>query len=291
MKIFYYLKSHLNMLLYSVMAFILLIVVNVILYNNQYRLDLTSDNSFTLSKTTIKSLSNLSANITIEGYLKKSERRVAKDMLDQFVYHSDQISYEIIDPDSNPLKAKENEIKSYGTYIVRNDSNKKEERIESLSEESVVDAINRVTADGSDTLYFLTGHGEASLDDLDLQGLFKAKNTLESHGFEIKVLNLIESSLKMPKDAAAIIVAGPSTELLKGEENLLANWLAEGGSMLIALDPGPKFESYSRIINRYGVAIENDIIIDPVSSELGLEPLVATATEYGNSPIVENFNT
>jgi ABC-type uncharacterized transport system involved in gliding motility auxiliary subunit len=64
--------------------------------------------------------------------------------------------------------------------------------------------------------------------------------------------------------------------------------VARGVPLLLALDPdakGPIIEW----AKRYGITFEQTWLLDPVSQEIGFNPLVATITNFGDHPIVKNF--
>ena len=50
--------------------------------------------------------------------LEDRERTQFEDLLKQYAYHSNQVTYELIDPDRQPGIAKQHNVMSYNTVVV-----------------------------------------------------------------------------------------------------------------------------------------------------------------------------
>jgi hypothetical protein len=95
-------------------------------------------------------------------------RQVLEELLKQYIQVSSRIKYEFVDPDKNPARATNYEIKDYGTIVL--EAAKKQEKILEPSEEALTNALIKVTREGKKVVYFLKGHGEHDLGDMQKNG-------------------------------------------------------------------------------------------------------------------------
>jgi ABC-type uncharacterized transport system involved in gliding motility auxiliary subunit len=161
---------------------------------------------------------------------------------------------------------------------------------ERLSEVKLTNGIEQVTSDRTDTVYFLQGHGERSLEQLE-GGLSQAVSALKDKNFTAQPLNLADRS-EVPEDASLVVVAGPKRPLFEGEAQALRNYLSTGGSVLLMVDPdtNPELDS---LLAEWGVKLDNQIAIDASGQgrSVGLGPATPLVTNYGNHPITRDFGS
>ena len=119
-------------------------------------------------------------------------------------------------------------------------------------------AIKSVTADVTPVVYFVTGHGERSVD----SNFSDLKSTMVANNYDVQELALTGA---IPDDAAAVIFLAPKTDLLANEmENLLA-YMEKGGDAIFLMDvqetatPTPNFDA---IFERYSLALNNDYVLE-----------------------------
>jgi ABC-type uncharacterized transport system involved in gliding motility auxiliary subunit len=275
-------------LVYTLLVVVLLVAVNLLAYRHHTRIDVTAQGLHTLSQAGAEAVAKLAAPVTVHGFVKPEERGKASDLLERFLYAAPKgmFSHTLVDPDREPGEAKKYDVTAYGTYVVESAAGKRESVTE-LSEAALANAIARVTLDRSPVIGFLAGHGERDLDESNPNGYASFKRELTGAGYVVKVVNWLETG-STPADVDLLIVAGPASGMTDGEGELLTERLADGKPTLIALDPG-HFNRIPAALAPYGVGFIYDIILDPVSQKLGLDPLVTTATEYGAHPVVDKF--
>ena len=71
----------------------------------------------------------------------------------------------------------------------------------------------------------------------------------------------------VPADAAAVIVAGPRTDFLPGEIDVLKAYLAKGGHVCLLLDPPDKLDSppltnLIALAHDWGMEVGNNVVVD-----------------------------
>jgi len=116
---------------------------------------------------------------------------------------------------------------------------------------------------------------------------------LESKNYTVKTLNLLAQN-KVPDDALAIIIAGPTQPITSEELTLLTDYLSKGGSLVVLDDPNLTPSTTSTpdplidyLAASWDIKLDNDLVIDPSSTQ----PIVTWAFSYGLHPITNNLNT
>lgn len=105
-------------------------------------------------------------------------------------------------------------------------------------EKAITSAIIDVTSKDEDKIYFLVGHGEMRLDDVDpLRGLSQLESFLRERNYTLATLDLAIDE-EVPEDADLIVVPSPQASLLPEEVEKLRRYMSErNGRMIVLLDP------------------------------------------------------
>lgn len=267
----------------------IVIFIEAISYRHHKRFDLTGSKRYTISDQSKKVLKSLKADVKVTGFFNETQRAVEqafRDLLDQYVYYSSKFSYEFVDPDKNPGKAKRYEITSYGTTVV--ESGEKEEKIFDTREEKLTNAILKVTREGKKVIYFSKGHGEKNIEDINEQGYSFAKKAIEDSNYDVKEL-ILATAETLPEDANLLIVAGPQKPILNTELETIKKYISVGGKVFFMIDPRTATELVG-FLEKYGVSLQNDIVLDKVSRMFGVDPSMPVVTQYGGHSIVKDFS-
>jgi ABC-type uncharacterized transport system involved in gliding motility auxiliary subunit len=268
--------------------------INYIAYRNEKRVDLTRSSVNTLSDQTIKVLKGLKDKIHFMAFLDPAvEGASFKHAMERYSYYTDQISYEIVDPNKEPVKARNYNITRYGTIIgFLNDS---ETRIESLTEEDLTNSIIKLTRTGKKKIYFLSGHAERDIDSDDAEAYSALKKIMSGQSYIAEKLDLLSSG-NIPKDSSLLIIAGPKKTFFEKEISIIENYMKSGGPVFMLSDPSsPKYtvspdDNVNRILSNFGIKLRNDIIIDPQSKLFGVTEAMPVVQIYDRSnPITADF--
>jgi len=143
-------------------------------------------------------------------------------------------------------------------------------------------------------LYFTSGHGERveqNPDALDSRGALRVfRELLRAQNNELRPLGSAEGlATEVPKDAAAVLVIGPTAPFLLEEVQALTRYVRGGGRMLVALDPEVG-EAFDALLQPLGVRfiptmLANDHVFIPRSHQMSDRALLVTAT-YSSHPSV-----
>jgi ABC-type uncharacterized transport system involved in gliding motility auxiliary subunit len=277
-----------NTVISSIVFLALLVFVVLIAERHPWRVDLTESGSFSLSQQTRKILDSLQEPIVIKAFYASlgPERAQARDLLETYQYHNKNVSYEFIDPDRQPEVARQYDIRSYGTLVL--EGYQKKQTVQRADEESLSNAIFKLSRSREKKTYFLTGHGEHSIKDADKNGYSSLDAALTKENYQIASLNLMQQA-QVPDDAALLIVAGPTKPLLPPEVESLKQYLERNGKLLLLLDPYQD-GGLKALLESYGVELKEDIVIDKLSRVFGGSFLMPVVMEYGFHKITDGFN-
>ena len=285
-----------NSLILAVAVIGILFVANMLAFQNPSFLgapwDLTEDKANTLAPETLQALATLPEKVTATAFYSTSlDTTSAKTLLLNFKTNSKgKFDYTFVNPDQDPLAAREAGITGDGKILLQ--MGKTKEIAASASESELTRALIRILSPEARVIYFLQGHGEPSLDAGGELSFSIAKTTLESKNYTVNTLNLLSTN-KIPDDALAVIVSGPLKPLATLEVSLLKKYVDAGGSLVVMEDPiavnefGDSPDPLADYLTSdWGITLNKDIVIDLVNTQ---NPLQAVSSQIGQHPITQNL--
>ncbi len=276
-----------NTFVLACVFFGILVFANILTSRHKHRFDFTSSGIFTLAPQTQKIVANLPREITMTAFFQSESPTKAefKNLMDGYLGLSDKIKLSFVDPDKNPAIVKQYGVTTYGTVAL--ESGKQETKVQNPSEENMTNAILKVIKDQKKKIYFLEGHGEQDPDNTEGQGYSSAKQALERDGFQVEQLLLLQAG-KVPEDADALVIAGPDKPVLPKEQEALENFLQDGGSIVLLIDPQTK-SGLDEFLARWGIGLRDDIVIDPMSKMFGGDYAAPVVSQYMMHDITKDF--
>jgi ABC-type uncharacterized transport system involved in gliding motility auxiliary subunit len=239
-----------------------LVMLQVILAQHTWRLDLTPEKRFTLSEHALQVLQGLDRDVQIVAFLRSDDARNAEieDLLTRVRNVSPRVRYSVVDVNRNPAVARQYGVDNYGSLVVESEGRRKD--FANPREDLLMEAILQVTRPARKVVYCLTGHGEQDLDNTDRdRGYSAVRLALRSEFYEVQPLSLLREA-GVPADASVVLIAGPRKDLLTAELLKLGAYIERGGSLLIMLDP-QSAPSLSTFLDRYGVTVSDEVVVDP----------------------------
>lgn len=286
-----------NAAVYTIIFVAILVAINWIGAQKHARVDLTAERIYSLSPQSVKVVQSLKEPIELTGFFAGGENEQARELYQMYAYASPKVKFQLVDPDKHPELAERYKVSVINTTHVQYDGEKGEgTNVTDVNEQTITNAIIRVTKQGKKVVDFLDGHGEADPDETGDPGGFGAlKKDLEGEGYEIRKL-LLATLPKVPDDVSIVVVAGPQKPLDAHELDALNDFLKRGGRMIVMFRPQrpdqPIDESgLIKLAGDWGVQVGNDVVVDQVlrlfaGPALGLTPIVQT---YGTHPVTANF--
>ena len=275
-----------NTLAIGVAAIVILGLFNVLGSRYTTKVDLTANKQFTLSDQSIKVAQSLPQPVKITAFLMANDSRQQdfKTLLSDYANRSGgKISYEFIDPEARPGDAIAAGITATGTVVYQMGDKKQDST--GTTESDITTALVKLERPGKKA-YFLTGHGERTLDGTGPQDYGTVKMGLERDNFTTAPLNLI-TARAVPDDADEVVIGGPTNPLLSEEKDALKAYLDGGGKLLVLLGPNSKTD-LNDLLQPYQVAFNPTVVVDQANG-LPQNPTVIVVNSYGNSPITRDL--
>lgn len=283
-----------NALVLSAAFLGILIILNVIVIQNPKSWDLTEDKVNTLTDESISVIERLEQPVQIVGFYSQEasfQIQSARDLLNKYIEASDgSITLEFVDPNENPVAAQEAGIEQDRSLVFT--MGDRSEIVTFVSEIELTGALIRLISDEDGVVYFLTGHGEIDIEDIGNESYQTAISTLENKGYRVEALNLLIDT-SVPEDAVTVVIARPLVPPQGYEVSLLADFLTQGGSLVILLEP--------HVLTRYGdaqdplgeylsaawaIELQNDFVLDEQVQGYGQ----ALAASYANHIITRKMD-
>jgi len=273
---------------YTLTVLAVVILANFLAGRHNGHFDLTENREFSLSEQTIKVLESLPREVAITSFSRDTDpgRQKLQDLLDEYGYRSRKLTVKYIDPDKNPGEVRRYNVTELGTIVI--ESGKQEARITTSDEESLTNALIKVTSDKERVVYATTGHGEHDMNDTGRDGLSVLKTALEKQNYAVKPLVLNQG---VPADASVVLIAGPEKPFLEAEVKMVADYLDRGGRVFLMQDPDAD-PGFSEVLAGFGAAVRKDVVIDKVSQLFGGDariPMVPADGYDGAHPITKTF--
>lgn len=259
---------------------------------HRVRVDLSADQASVLlpeTTTRLRLLDEAGVPVVVTAFSAQSGKREAifknralRDLLDELDHASAAVETRFVDFDRERLTAEALGVTDYGTVVVQRGEQRvdlrdrdlfrrvgkgDDQRLEFLGEAAVGRAFAQLLSDTRRVIYALVGHGELDPESREPDGLSDLAEALAREHYALKRLDLVRDAAaredgrapRVPEDAAAVMVARPRVALPPAEEDVLLAWLAGGGPLLLAVEPGGVTPG---LLGRLGVAVPSGIVLD-----------------------------
>ena len=281
-----------------------LVGVNYVANRRNATWDTTTGGQFSLSPQTIRILAELDRDVRLVVLDQPRAAGRTIELFERYADRSDRIEWEVIDQEAQPARARAYQATAeagipFGAVVV--EAGQRQERVAAPQEQDITNAIVKLLKGETKKVYFTTGHQERSLAETGAGGLSAIGSRLEESNYEVAELALLErveeGEVRIPEDAAVVIVAGPRLDLLEAESAALAAHIRAGGKAMLLLDPpdppGTPDErlELTGLAQEFGAAPAGDVVIDAsgVGQLFGFGVEVPLAASYGFHPITRGF--
>ena len=294
--------SKLKSLLQLGLTIILCSVLNVLVIEHPYRLDLTTAKIYSLSESTQKVVDKISKPVHIV-FAYDMRNRALKDSastLRDLANKSKFISVQMFDPILEPSLAEANGIRFSGSGVF-----KSEGRTVSFNEPTEVGFINalvQVVSEEMGLVCFSDGHIESNPFSLqthdhsedtmtkhshstggrpitlhERHGMGMARKSLELLGFKVEQRLLIGGPDSLV-DCAMLVVASPQAPFHDRENEVLKGYLEDSGRALFLLEPDVR-DGLEDILSEYGISVGRRRIKD-LDSHYWADPSTPAISDY-----------
>lgn len=269
-----------NVAVVILLVLVISVVINFMSSRHFFRIDTTEGKIFSLSEQTLKILKGLTQDINVTAFYTENHyrRRIAVDTLNEYAQKSNKIHVTVVDPASKPGLASAYQIKEDGTVVFELGDKKQSVTSYQNEEQDFTSAILKLISNKQKKVYFLDGHGEKDIEGFEDDSYGNLKKKIEADNYIVEKLVLARLT-SVPQDCDVLVIAGPKTPLLPQEEKAIIDYLDKGGKAIIMVDPHPS-PSLSNILSRWGVDVQDDIILDGFGQTMFGDATVPVAVKY-----------
>ncbi len=276
-----------------VLILVIAILLNMILSRLDLNWDISPNQQYSLSNTTEDYLKQLDAdNVTVDLYVLATEEDMESDLEALVIYRAfksydahESVQVHWVDPDRdtetlemlNPDNAYtlntgdmifvcgEYQRRLPGTEMSTTtyDDNGYVVSEEFHGENLITGAIKSVVEGFMPTVYFLTGHGEKSLEKYS-----RFQINLKNNNYAAKELDLSEAAA-VPDDAAFLLIAAPTSDITTAEMEKINTYLENGGNITLMMSPNEGAFAYTNlesIMEDYGLYMDYDRVYETNSA-------------------------
>ena len=286
-----YFKNFANSLITAFLVVCILGLVNYLAFKNAKQFDFTANRDNSLSGQTLQILKGLTGRIQVKIFAPRSESAAHRAIADIYRYEKNDIDIEIIDPVVRPDLVKLYGIEKTGTMLLEYAG--KRELVMGTTELEMTNALIRLLRDKIPVLFFLTGHGERSFKDDSPEGFSLLGSMVEKASYRIEEVDLRRHG-RIDEFVDTVVIWGAKEELMDNEIKLLDAFLERGGGLVVGIDPDLNrlsAKSLRNLLEKYGIVISNDLIIDVeshIDGSMGTVPLTSAFNK--SHPITRNMN-
>ncbi len=276
-----------------VVVLAILVGINWIASRQSKRWDLTAGGQFTLSDQTKKILGSLKEPVKVRVFASARTVEPLRDRLTEYAHATDKLSVEYIEPLKQPELAAQYQVQQDGTAVFEYKG--RLERATAPTEQEMTNALVKATQGEQKKIVFVQGHGEKDTVNSERTGYTSAANALRGDNFAVDKVVLAQQTA-VPPDAALLVIAGPRTDYLPAEIDMIRAYLRKGGKLLMLLDPPEKTDSpplanLIALAHEWGMEVGNNMVVDlsPAGRLLGTGPSIPVAASYPTHPINEKM--
>ncbi len=237
----------------------IVLIINILSENYNFRLDLTEDKEYTLSKATINILKNLDKPVTITAYFSKdlppnigNISGNLKDMLIEYGNRSNgMVVYKFVNPAGNDDLEREavqngiqpvminvrekDQVKQQKAYLgVMVSMGDEKETIPFIQPGSAMEyalstAIKKLSVVKKPSIALIQGHGEPYIS--DIMQVYSELRVL----YDVQTLTLTDTTI-IPDKYKTIAIIRPTDTIPPVQLSILDNFLARGGNIFLAIN-------------------------------------------------------
>ncbi|MDF2538340.1 MAG: hypothetical protein K0S76_1361 [Herbinix sp.] len=257
---------------------IIVVVINLFVSKLDLKIDLSTQNLYSITKDSIDIVKGLEDDVTIYYMVQTgNEYPEFEEVAKKYDSLSDHIKLEAKDPllypkfasqyveeeitqnsfivvnnetgrakyiDSNEMLVKEMDYNTYETYTTGVDV-----------EAKMTQAIQYVVSPDLPVMYVVEGHGEVEIGEV-------FKTMMEKQNVQVNTLETLTQS-SIPEDCDMLFINAPATDLSEGEAKIIKDYMAAGGNTIVTLNyEAGSLPNLVSILEYYGVAVVDGLVIE-----------------------------
>ncbi len=283
-----------------------------------YRFDWTDQQINTLSESTRELLAGLEQDVTLTAFFREQDSISVRDLLDRYDHagkRAGSLEVRFVDPNVRPdlVEAHQLDAADLARGLILATSGDASVQIVQFSESDIANALVKLTRESERKIYFVEGHNERLIEAPSSPeaepagsgglepvgdpaegpaegrgGFTRVAAALRNETYQVERL-LLATAGEVPADADLLVIAGPTQPFFESELTLLERYLADGGALLVMIDPRAQTNLYDALA-RWGVAVGDDVIVDPLQSLSGQPTAPVAESHAADHPISRSLS-
>jgi hypothetical protein len=292
-------------------ALALALLGNIALYRHDAHFDATVSGRFTPPPELETIARSLQHDVVLTYFYnsKDDDAYAAKQVLAVVGRQQPRLKVRVLDLDTEFTAARDYGVKLYNTVVVETEGRRTQ--IENTVDlRQMAYAIERVLQRRTQTVCFITGHGEhyapghvhyshvetlggdrpgrSDVLEAPPDGLDRLKLAIDTIGYSDRAIEPATLA-GIPEDCAVVADFGATSAYAPAEVQELRDYLLQGGHALLAYDPRfPVMPELAALLNEVGLSIEDGVVVDPVN-HYGTDQEQAAVPYYPPHPITEQI--
>lgn len=279
-------QHRLQQIIFYLLLLVVIIAVAVLSNRYTFESDWTANQRHTLSASTTEFLRSLDSPVSIEVFISPGNQyqQATENLLKRYQQHSSLLTITYIDPVTHPQRVRELAIQQQAEMVVTGQQG--QQHVFDLSEQSLSNAIIKVSRSNLPKLIFITGHGERDIVGDAAFDMAQWRNQLTITGFDVQSFSMSEAMQNISaEDNVVLVIASSQKTWPERDVVLLNDYLQQGGNLLWLSEPDTDI-GLSAISEQLNLRFVPGIIVDPNAAKLGLEdPRFVIVTDYANHPV------
>ena len=277
-------------ILFSLLLTGLSLVMGWFAYQYPVNFDLTAKQRHSLNETSKSVLDLLEEPVSalvIMGPDQK-QRTAVRELFDKYAQHRDTVELEFLNPETSPGKVQALDAHPGGEVILSYAG--REQRIRSLSERSLTNALQRLARPTVRKVGFVTGHSERDPLGEGNRDYGEINTALSSVGFSFETISLVTQPT-IRSDVDLLVLAAPQETYFPGEVASILNFLGNGGNLLWLREPGNNDTGLRALEIELGVSRLPGLIVEANTQLFNIDsPTFAVVNEYPANTVTADFS-
>ncbi|HTD92151.1 MAG TPA: GldG family protein, partial [Burkholderiales bacterium] len=278
--------------LYTVLLLVLVMLLAWVAREYRAEWDVTANARNTLSQGTQDALRQFDGPVNVTAYAMARDgsndvHKLLQEKLRPWQRVKPDLAVTMVDPRDDPKRANAAGLRSPNELVIEHKGRTEHLPVESFNEQNFVNALIRLSRTTTTVVYWLDGHGERKLDGIANNDLGEFGRQLQMKGYKFSNLNL-SIAQDVPRNAAALVIASPQTDLQDAEVARVRAFIEAGGNLLWLIDPEP-LHGLDPIAEYLGLVLTPGTVVDPSIKPRSGPPTLAVGSNYARHPVTGSF--
>jgi ABC-type uncharacterized transport system involved in gliding motility auxiliary subunit len=278
----------------STLVLAALVLLNVVASKGTQTWDLTHSGLNTLAPQSVLAAKHLDADLLVIGLFRSTVgngQPEAEALVGLYQAQTPRIVYRSESFDTDVADVRKYSVTEAGTLVL--DYMGKTQLLTPAlqTEQDFTSALLKLESDRSPMVCWASGVGGRSRSDTGLTGYSSVADILARNNFQTQDV-LIADLVSIPAGCDELALIAPAVQLSAASVKAIDDYLAAGGSLLIAADPWSQAPaaaaSLNDVLKPYGLGFSGALVVEPDTSR-AFDLITPAALAYGTSPITRDI--